>query len=193
MSQDQNSTDPNNRIAKPGDIFLLLVPMAHDLQHLKRKRDHYAELYGGHKVDFMHITMQRFTPINRGVVECTEAISHTLNQTRSFMVYTDGIIQFSAPYWGKQVLRWRIAETAELSQFRSIIKDTLQQLDCPTLFHRIRKSTCTMLTMKNPVELNLEHSTINPPQRLFHARNVIISQLQTNLGFKTLETISLRD
>ena len=191
MNPNSKASNVDNRKAKPGDVFLLLVPMAHDLQHMEAEQRRYTDLYGGHIVDFMHITVQRFSPENRGADDRTQTIWDVLKEDKGFMIYTDGIIQFSAPYWEKQVLRWRIAETEAFIAFRSRIKDTLAELDCPTLFHRIRRATCTMLTLDEPAILVQEHLIFDPPQRLFEVKQIIISQLHEDMGFKTLDTISL--
>ena len=71
----------------------------------------YLELqsqYGGKLIDPIHITVERFSPGDGYCTQdCIPPIKKDLRGVQPFPIYTDALIQFFAPYWQSQVLRWR--------------------------------------------------------------------------------------
>ena len=105
------STMPETpRIAQPGDIFILSVPTGQDLTRLRQKNQRLQNQYGGQLVKPIHITVERFSPEDRLMAQdCIATIQESLKGMRAFQLFTDALIQFFAPYWQSQVLRWQLS------------------------------------------------------------------------------------
>jgi len=182
-----------HRVAQPGDIFILLVPSAQELHLLRQWQEELQTRYGGKPVSHIHITSQRFTPLQQDLEKtCIDKLNEDLQNLHSFPVFTDMLTQFYAPYWDTKVLRWRIQETNAYAAFRDILDNILLNINCPSHFDRQRYATCTALNMDHEVDLES-----NPPGRLFPAllftaRKLLISQLVDKNDFEIIETINLR-
>ena len=183
---------PNHRLAQPGDIFILLVPVAQDLQVLRQKQAELQAQCGGQIVDHVHITCQRFTPNHEQIAAtCVATLTEEIGAFAPFPVFSDGLAQFRAPYWQTQVLRWRIQETEAWKSFRLFLDQSLAKHGCPSHFSRQRHSTCTTLSLDAKVNPEDCANNTSFPFRLFTAREVVISQLTENGQFAVLEIIEL--
>jgi len=186
------TTTKQPRVAKPGDTFILLVPSAQELHHLQQKQTEFQNQYGGQIMNHIHITCERFTPERaKFPQECFAVLKHQIANLAPFPVYSDAVIQFHAPYWQSNVLRWRIEGTTAWLDFRSLLTKTLKGIACPSHFDRQRSSTCSILTLDEPVELSVKHNRANNSHKLFTAQEVVISRLKENYQFEILETIQL--
>ncbi|MFH1634829.1 MAG: hypothetical protein ABIG63_12605, partial [Chloroflexota bacterium] len=95
---------PNQRLAQPGDIFVLLVPVAQELQLLRKKQAELQAQCGGQIVDHVHITCQRFTPPwMQFAATCVATLTKEIRAFAPFPVFSDGLVQFRAPYWQTHV------------------------------------------------------------------------------------------
>ena len=184
----------NQRTAQSGDIFLLLVPPAQELHQLRQWQHEFSERYGGQPVEFIHITCQRFSQdADRLEIPCIEHITNDLQNTRSFKISTDRLIQFYAPYWQKYVLRWRVQETELFSQFRDRLNTILNKTNCQSHFDRQRHATCTFLNLGEKIDLEFNPPKISLPTILFTAKFLWVSKLQDNDNFEIVEKITLQD
>ena len=183
---------PNHRLAQTGDIFILLVPVAQDLQLLRQKQAELQAQCSGQIVDHVHITCQRFTLNHEQIAAtCIATLAKQIGAFAPFPVFSDGLVQFRAPYWQTHVLRWRIQETEAWKSFRQFLDQSLAKHDCPSHFSRQRHSTCTTLSLDAKVNPENYANKISFPFRLFTAREVVISQLTDDNCFAVLETIEL--
>jgi hypothetical protein len=182
----------NHRKAQPGDHFVLLIPTAQELHHLRQWQSELQAQYGGQSVDFLHVTCQRFTPKkNQSEGACIKNIKLFLEKTRIFSLYTDKVIHFYAPYWDKMVLRWRVQDTGEFIKFRTNLTAFLSKNSCDSHFERIRSASCTILNLNEEINSNLLSPELFPSVPLFTVRSLLISKLNTERSFETLETINL--
>ncbi len=181
-----------SRVAQPGDIFILLVPSAQELHRLQQWQSDLQSIYGGHPVNHIHITCQRFSPMAGQPDQfCTAELKSKLHRLQAFNILTDQFIQFRAPYWQTYVLRWRVQETPEFADFRHQLDELLTEIDCPSHFNRDRHASCTALNLSRRVSIDKNLSKNNFPIQLFSAKKLIISQLRANHQFKILENIQL--
>ena len=180
------------RIAQPGDIFILLVPSESELEQLRHKQIDLQSQYGGQLIDPIHITVERFSPGNELCTEdCITPIKRSLYQVQPFQLRTDALIQFFAPYWHSQVLRWRVQESAIWNDFRDLLERTLRDIGCPSHFVRRRHATCTILKLDGEIDLPPEAQDFSLP--LFTVRQIWISVLKEDGQFEILEKITLGD
>jgi len=143
----------NQRKAQPGDFFILLVPSAQELHHLRRWQSELQAQYGGQKVDFLHITCQRFTPHNGQSEEsCIKSL---------------------------------------FKLFRSRLAAVLSKNNCHSHFNRIRYASCTILNLDEMIDTKVIPPDPFSPVPLFTVRSLLISKLNTEGKFETLETIKL--
>ena len=179
-----------SQIAKPGDIFLLLVPTGKDLINLRQKNKELLQLYGGQLVEPIHITVERFSPAEgQFPSECIHKIQHKLQGIQPFQLYADALIQFFAPYWQSPVLRWRVKKSTEWENFRNLLVSTLRAAGCPSHFIRRRHASCTILKLEKKIALPDHASKVSQP--LFTLREIWISQLTINQEFKILEKMEI--
>ena len=183
-----------HRIARPGDIFLLLVPSQEELILLREKQQGLRSVYGGKVVNFVHITCERFSPDN-GMEEsfCIEYLRRNVTALSSFNLITEKLVQFYAPYWGKEVLRWQVKETDNYVQLRHILAASLQETGCSSHFDLDRPTTCTALRLGERINPKHEASFEIPPTLLFKANHVWVSKLIREDEFKILAKIRMED
>lgn len=182
------STTP--RVAQPGDIFILLVPDGADLGRLGQEQDRLQNQYGGQIIAPIHITTQRFSPKNGQITSnCVNALREKLRSFTPLPIMADDLIQFFAPYWQCQVLRWRVQETPAWSSFRSQLESTLTEIGCPSHFSRRRHATCTILKLDHKVVLTSYSEKL--PLKLFTAQEVWISTLKNGGEFEIVEKLDL--
>lgn len=180
------------RIAQPGDIFILLVPSGPELAGLRGKHAELQSQYGGQLVEPIHITVERFSPDEgQCAQDCITPIKENLRQVQPFQLRTDALIQFFAPYWQSQVLRWRVQESPFWNDFRDLLENTLNETGCPSHFIRRRHATCTILKLDEEIDLPIEWQDFTLP--LFTARQVWISELKNDGLFEILEEFTLGD
>ena len=176
--------------AQPGDIFLLLVPIGNDLKRLRGEQLSWQVRYGGHPVEPIHITVERFTPTNDQLPQdCVRTLHKRIFEIESFPIEADGIIQFFAPYWQSYVLRWRVHASPAWIDFRERLKVALEQINCPSHFTRRRHATCTILILEDKIDLPQEKNHLSMP--LFTAWDLRISTLNEDGQFEILETLKL--
>jgi hypothetical protein len=180
------------RSAKPGDIFLLLLPTGDDLVRLIQDQQSWQTRFGGQPVSPIHITAERFSPKNGQLPQgCVTTICENISTLPAFQAEADALIQFFAPYWQSYVLRWRVKESPIWNSFREQVKSTLEQIDCPSHFWRQRHATCTILKLDNKINLPSPPPEISMP--LFYVREVHISTLKKGGNFEILEKFSLQE
>jgi len=180
------------RVAQIGDIFVLLVPSAQELQQLRKYQSELQSHYGGEIVDHIHITCQRFALRgDQEIEDCLSPLKKVLKVHIPFPIFTDKLIQFEAPYHQQYVVRWRIKGTKSWKNFRDSLDVALNQNNCPSHFRRRRYASCTALNTNSRVEINPDQLQFQFPNFLFTARHIVISQLRKDHGFETVSKFSL--
>lgn len=187
-----NKPEKYQRIAQPGDLFILLVPDQDDQQRLQSWQDDLQARYGGQQIQPIHVTAARFTPQNGlGWRDCAQPLRAILRQQSSLELQTDALVQFFAPYWQSLVLRWRVAATPPWRRFRSNLELGLANIGCPSHFERRRHATCTALTLEQEVDLNAQPPERDLPTRLFTAQIIWMSLLEPDGQFSLIDEVQL--
>jgi len=178
------------RIARPGDVFILIVPTDDDLERLRNQHLELQNKYGGQVVEPIHITVERFSPEEGTFTEdCIPTIKECVAKLQPFPISADALIQFYAPYWQSFVLRWRVKETPIWNNFRDLLEDTLNEVHCPSHFTRRRHASCTILKLDK--EINLPGHPLMVTQPLFMIQELWISLLREDHQFEILEKLEL--
>lgn len=90
----------NVRSAQPGDICVLLMPEADDMQSVRKIQAELVSVYGGWKCPEVNITCQRFeAPPARPVEELLLRLRTNLGRLPVFPVQAARLTQFEAPFW----------------------------------------------------------------------------------------------
>ena len=188
------SKNSPHRIARPGDIFLLLVPSGEELVILRDKQQKLKSLYGGEIVDFVHITCERFSPED-GMEEsfCIDYLRRNVTALSSFNLYAENLVQFYAPYWEKEVLRWQVKEAENYVRLRHILAASLKETGCGSHFDLARPTTCTALRLGEKIGLKPETTFDIPSTLLFKANHLWVSKLIREEEFKILAKIRMDD
>ncbi len=189
-----SSHSSTDRIARPGDIFLLLVPTTHELKELRERQLILQSQYGGEIVDFVHITCERFSPNEKKEERiCIDYLKHNVTALAPFTLYAAKIVQYYAPYWGEEVLRWQVQETDDYKHLRNVLAASLAETGCGSHFDRNKPTTCTALRLDEKIELEPSSDKDSFPAALFEADHLWISKLVGKNKFTILSKIRMKD
>ncbi len=171
----------NHRTAQSGDLFLLLTPTAQELQRVQQYQLNLQDIYGGHRIDHIHITCQRFSLENGlSTKYIVDYLQKEISKFTTFPIFADKVIQFHAPFWQSQMLRWRIQNTNAWVEFQYQLRTLLNEMNCPSHYERIRRATCTALMLDSKVSVEQEDIHTKYPFYLFQACQVMISRVRPN-------------
>lgn len=182
----------DHRVAQPGDICLLLTPAARELQRLRSHQIKLQARYGGKIFEHIHITCQRLSlDREHNTFEFIDQLDKRVKWLKPFPLHADNIIQFYAPFWQTQVLRWRIQETEPWMKFKYNLLDILSEMDSPSHYDRIRRATCTALVLDSDENMDLSEMLPTFPLHLFTASQIEISRIKKPNDFEYLGTVEL--
>lgn len=182
----------DHRVAQPGDICLLLTPAARELQRLRSHQIKLQASYGGKIFEHLHITCQRLNlDSEHDTLEFIDQLDKRVKWLKTFPLLADSIIQFHAPFWQTQVLRWRIQETEAWMKFKYDLRDILSAMDSPSHYDRIRRATCTALVLDSDGTMDLSEMLPTFPLHLFMASQIEISRINKSNDFEYLGTVEL--
>lgn len=183
-----------HRIAKPGDVFLLLIPSPEELSLLQEEQRKLQSRFGGEIVNFVHVTCERFSPTKEEEEEhCVAYLRQNVTALSPFMLYAEKLVQFFAPYWGQEVLRWQVKENNDYTHLRRFIAASLDTTGCGSHFDLDKPTTCTSLRLEEKIELGSEIALENSPFPLFKADHLWVSKLIGENEFTILAKIRMED
>jgi len=186
------------RTARPGDLFILLVPTGEELSELRRRQHELLQRFGGQAAVNLHVTCERFhlqtdrsRPLPEAELEASLLkLRMRLQSLRSFSIFSNGLVSYYAPFWKTHVLRWRVVETGACLAFRKFTHHSLEESGGHSHYVQHNLPTCNALVEVGVVRLSPEESH-QPPFLLFTARQVRISRLQAGGVFQTLHLFEL--
>ena len=145
-------------------------------------------------VDFIHITCERFLP-KQGKEEkgCIDHLISELTKITPFRLFANQLVQFFAPYWDVEVLRWQVKETDEYSNLRKVLAAALHRFGCSPHFDLHIPTTCTALRLREEIDLRNQGTDESIPNPLFEANHLWISKLVRKNQFDILEKLSLKN
>jgi hypothetical protein len=182
----------DHRVAQPGDILFLLTPAARELQRLRSHQIKLQARYGGKIFEHIHITCQRVSLDGEHTTfEFIEQLDKRVKSLKTFPLFADNIIQFYAPFWQTQMLRWRIQDTDPWMKFKYDLRDILSAMNSPSHYDRIRRATCTALVLDSDVNMDLSEMLPTFPLHLFMASQIEISRINKQNDFEYLGTVEL--
>lgn len=182
---------PETRVAKPGDLCVLLLPDDAERLILRRKQEELNAVYGGWLVPEPHITCQRFrlgsAPNYHAV---SEAMRAALSALPPFTVYAASITEFLSPFWGTYVIRWRVQEDEGFQAFLKTIDQTLLASGCEIHYEHDFPPTCSAVEVSRPIRLDIP-AQFSFPQALFMGHRVMVTGILGMDEFETLGEYSL--
>lgn len=179
------------RSAQVGDVCVLLVPGLEELAALRRTQESLAQAFDGWLTPEVVIACQRFDlPEEQKMPDILAALSRSVAGLPSFPVYSDGLVQFHAPFWQAHVLRWQVQESPEWKDFITNLDAALQSAGVEPHYPHDRPFTCSAVDLITPVQLEYAPK-MTFPRLLFTARQVVFSKVLGLNDFKTLASASL--
>lgn len=179
------------KTAKPGDICILLIPVATELRALRQQQAVLQAQYGGRIYEDIHLTCQRFTPPGEGTLaDVVQYLTENFSCLPAFPLFADVLAQFYSAFWQTYVLRWQVQETPKWRAFRTAVETTLKAIDCPPHYTPEQRATCSALEMNGEVTLNTDAS-LTLPCHLFTAKQIIFSQIKAPNAFEILGQVEL--
>lgn len=183
------------RVARPGDICVLLEPGLDDIPGIRRLQQHLQSGFGGHCQERIHFTCQRFElpHVNR-LPLVLHHLQEALASVSAFSVRADHLELVDHPFWEFSVLRWDLQLSRQMRRFARRVQAALEEAE--VTYHypfgdgwRPHVTALEAIPSANGVPTpNGQHAG----KRLFTGQRVTLSQVAPGKHFEILETIPLR-
>jgi len=183
------------RIARPGDVCVLLEPAEDESADLRQRQAALQARFGGRPQERVHLTCQRFELRDEHPLpDLVRLLRSGLVVVRPFSVVAVSLVQLEHPFWRSRLLRWRIQSSDDLRRLGGIVERTLGAVDITPHFSSASGWEPTLLTALDGIsEVDLERyrDDIPFPHHLFTARRVVLSRIRGYRQFEILGTVRL--
>jgi hypothetical protein len=181
------------RIARPGDVCVLLEPAEGEIAGLRQRQAALQARFGGRPHERVHLTCQRFElQDERPLPDLIRLLRSGLVVVRPFSIVAVSLVQLEHPFWRSRLLRWCIQSSDDLRRLGRIVERTLAAVGIAPHFSLASGWEPTLLTALDGIpEVDLERNLddIPFPHHLFTARRVVLSRIRGHRQFEILETI----
>ena len=183
------------RIARPGDVCVLVEPAEDEITGLRQRQAALQARFGGRPHERVHLTCQRFElQDEHPLPDLVRLLRRGLGAVRPFPIVAVSLIQYESPFWRSRLLRWRIRPSDDVRRLGRIVERTLAAVGIAPHFSLASGWEPTLLTALDGIpEVDLERNLddIPFPHHLFTARRVVLSRIRGHRQFEILETIRL--
>jgi hypothetical protein len=184
------------RIARPGDVCVLLEPAEDEIADLRQRQAALQARFGGRPQERVHLTCQRFElQDERLQTDLIRLLRSGLAVVRPFPIVAVSLVQLEHPFWRSRLLRWRIQPSDDLRRLGRIVERALGAVGIRPHFSSASGWEPTLLTALDGIpEVDLERyrDDILFPHHLFTARRVVLSRIRGYRQFEILGTIRLQ-
>jgi len=183
------------RVARPGDVCILLEPMAEDLVDLRQRQRKLQRVFGGQVHEPVHLTCQRFRPEgSRPVRDVIQSLAQQLAEGRSLPIVAESLEIVEHPFWRSRLLRWRVPNRLDLTTFCRRLEQVLDRKGIRVHFPSTQGWLPGYVTALEDVPDGGEDGIddrFSFPDHLFDARRVVFSLVEGRERFRILEEIEL--
>jgi hypothetical protein len=183
------------RIARPGDVCVLLEPAEDEIADLRQRQAALQARFGGCPQERVHLTCQRFELRDEhSLPDLVRLLRSGLVAVRPFSIVAVSLVQLEHPFWRSRLLRWRIQSSDDVRRLGRIVERALGAVGITPHFAPASGWEPTLLTALDGIpEVNLERyqDDIPFPHHLFTARRVVLSRIRGYRQFEILGTVRL--
>jgi hypothetical protein len=183
------------RIARPGDVCVLLEPAEDEVADLRQRQAALQARFGGRPHERVHLTCQRFELRDEHPLpDLVRLLRSGLGAVRPFPIVAVSLIQYESPFWRSRLLRWRFRPSDDLRRLGRIVERALGAVGITPHFASASGWEPTLLTALEGIpEVDLERYLDDGPfpHHLFTARRVVLSRIRGYRQFEILETVWL--
>jgi len=177
------------RIARPGDVCVLVEPAEDEITGLRQRQAALQARFGGRPHERVHLTCQRFElQDEHPLPDLIRLLRSGLVVVRPFSLVAVSLVQLESPFWRSRLLRWCIQSSDDLRRLGRIVERTLAAVDIAPHFS-LASGWVTALDGIPEVDLERNLDDIPFPHHLFTARRVVLSRIRGYRQFEILETI----
>jgi hypothetical protein len=185
------------RIARPGDVCVLVEPSAREIADLRQRQMSLQALFGGRPQERVHLTCQRFELSDERLLPSVmRRLRSELAAVRPFPVVAVSLVQLAHPFWGSRLLRWGIRGSDDLRRLGMIVEGALVALGITPHFSAASGWGPTHVTALEAVpeaDLDRYRGDVAFPHQLFVARHVVLSLIKGRGQFEILGAIRLSE
>jgi hypothetical protein len=183
------------RIARPGDVCVLLEPAEDEIADLRQRQAALQACFGGCPHERVHLTCQRFELRDEHPLpDLVRLLRSELVAVRPFPIVAVSLVQLEHPFWRSRLLRWRIQSSDDLRRLGRMVERALGAVGIRPHFSSASGWEPTLLTALDgipEVDLGRYRDDIPFPHHLFTARRVVLSRIRGHRQFEILETVRL--
>ena len=183
------------RVARPGDVCVLLEPAEDEIPDLRQRQVALQARFGGRPHERVHMTCQRFELRDEHPLpDLVQLLRSGLGAMRPFSIVAVSLTQYESPFWRSRLLRWCFRPSDDLRRLGRIVERALGAVGIRPHFSSASGWEPTLLTALEGIpEVDLEcyRDDILFPHYLFTARRVVLSRIRGHRQFEILETVRL--
>jgi hypothetical protein len=183
------------RIARPGDVCVLLEPAEDEIADLRQRQAALQACFGGCPHERVHLTCQRFELRDEHPLpDLVRLLRSELVAVRPFPIVAVSLVQLEHPFWRSRLLRWRIQSSDDLRRLGRMVERALGAVGIRPHYSSASGWEPTLLTALDgipEVDLGRYRDDIPFPHHLFTARRVVLSRIRGHRQFEILETVRL--
>ncbi len=185
------------RVARAGDVCLLLEPGRDELPRLRQRQAALQARFGGRPHRRVHLTFQRFELGDESrVAPMVRGLADSLVGLPPIPLVAVSLAQLEAPFWGMRQLRWCIQGSAALSWLGRRTEAGLVAAGVTPHFFGGRNWNPTLVTALDQVpesDMAAHLAELTFPRPLFTGRWVVVSKILGRARFEILDRIELYD
>jgi len=183
------------RPAQSGDICVLLEPnREEEIERLRKRQATLQGLYGGSLIKHVHLTCQRFACADeRPVGEFVQRLRQIVTAVEPFALTALSLETRYVLVRETNVLKWRVAVTAELRRFAGLVEEALEGTGIASLYAP-GFVTCLVTALREVPELGAGELARygELPYPLFDSGKVLLSRILGPNAFEILAKMEWR-
>lgn len=182
------------RVARPGDICILLEPAVEDMPGMRRLQRGLQSGFGGRRQERIHFTCQRFElPYVNRLPLVLNHLQKKLASVSPFSVKADQLELVDHPFWEFSVLRWDLHLSRQMWELAERVAEALTEAG--VTYHypcgEGWRPHVTALEAIRPSDNGHSPNGQHAGKHLFTGQQVTLSQIAPGKHFEILETIPL--
>ena len=179
--------------ARPGDICILLEPGdPAEINALLQRQLELQQVYGGQVMEPVHVTCQRFPPLNPQQYQALLAqLSSLAASYQHFEVSAHGLVPLHSDYRQVHILKWEISREARLVNFSAQLEHILEITGITSLYPPGWVSTLVTALEDISAPDRDEPRLLEEAYKLFTPRILTISKIHGPSEFEILDQIQL--
>lgn len=172
--------------AEPGNLFILLAPANQLAADEQVWLDALAERFGGHPLDLIHVSCQRFVCSDPNLLRSLQAtLRQRTRQLRPIPITGLELLPLYSPFHEAQLLKCRVQINAGLAQLDQLVAWLLQSYAIQPEFPAL-SDLVTLLAEIDPLPPEQPIVATELPRQLFLGDQLMVSRINQQRDFEIL-------